>query len=80
MPDALPRSYISGSNALGPIRVQLISQKPDSLGRYLYTLLWLADYHPGHPDGEHAIRERGQVFFDVPPAPLSDPKEGNDNG
>jgi hypothetical protein len=25
----------------------------------------MADYHPGHPDGEHARRERGQHFFGV---------------
>jgi len=36
---------------------------PDERGRYLYTLLWTADYHPGHPLGENRIAERGQVFF-----------------
>jgi hypothetical protein len=40
-----------------------IESGPDSLGRYHFTLYWLADYHPGHPDGENVIRERGQCFF-----------------
>jgi hypothetical protein len=47
----------------------VIHSGPDDRGRYLYTLLWTADYHPGHPLGENRIAERGQVFF----APL--PKE-----
>lgn len=40
---------------------------PDSLGRYHYALFWMADYHPGHPAGEHGQRERGQHFFGKPP-------------
>ena len=40
---------------------------PDGLGRYSYTLFWWADYHPGHPDGEHARRERAQEFFGALP-------------
>jgi hypothetical protein len=38
----------------------------DSHGRCLFDLFWMADYHPGHPDGEHAHRERGQGFFGDP--------------
>jgi hypothetical protein len=45
-----------------PTRIEIHSG-PDSLGRYSYTLFWMADYHPGHPDGEHRIAERGQCFF-----------------
>jgi hypothetical protein len=40
---------------------------PDSEGRYHYGLFWLADYHPGHPEGEYRRAERGQHFFGVPP-------------
>ena len=40
-----------------------IRSGPDSLGRYSYTLFWMADYHPGHPEGEYARRERAQGFF-----------------
>ncbi len=39
-----------------------IHSGPDSRGRYLHTRFWMADYHPGHPDGEHRRAERGQVF------------------
>ena len=33
----------------------------DSHGRCAFTLFWMADYHPGHPDGEYRTAERGQV-------------------
>jgi len=36
---------------------------PDSVGRYHYAIFWLADYHPGHPDGENRTAWRGQHFF-----------------
>ncbi len=39
-------------------RVQTLTG-PDRLHIWAY---WLADYHPGHPDGEHRIAERGQFF------------------
>lgn len=48
-----------------------IDKGPDPLGRYSYTLFWTTNYHPGHPDGEYAIRERGQCFF----APLPSKKQ-----
>lgn len=35
---------------------------PDEQGRYVYTLFWMADYHPGHPLGEHRLAERAQIF------------------
>jgi hypothetical protein len=35
---------------------------PDGAGKYRYALFWTATYHPGHPDGENALRERGQHF------------------
>jgi len=76
MPDTLPRSYVTRYNRFGPVRVELHDEKPDRYGRYRYTMFWLADYHPGHPDGEHAIRERAQEFFAVPPAQ----GEENDDG
>ena len=44
-----------------------IRSGPDSLGRYSYTLFWMADYHPGHPEGEYARRERAQCFFSTLP-------------
>lgn len=40
---------------------------PDSHGRYHYALFWMADYHPGHPNGEDRWAERGQHFFGTPP-------------
>lgn len=36
---------------------------PDSLDRYTYGLFWMANYHPGHPDGEYRWAERAQIFF-----------------
>ena len=42
-------------------RIEIISG-PDDLGRYVHFRFWMADYHPGHPDGEHRLAERGQVF------------------
>ena len=46
-----------------------IHEGPDQNGHYLYTLYWTADYHPGHPDGEHRTAERGQVFRSNPYQP-----------
>ena len=40
---------------------------PDEHGRYHYARFWWADYHPGHPLGEHRRAERGQHFFGVLP-------------
>lgn len=40
--------------------------KTDRLGRCSFTLYWMADYHPGHPDGEYRTAERGQCFFADP--------------
>jgi len=42
----------------------------DSLGRCHFSLHWMTDYTPGHPDGEYVRRERGQHFF-------ADPREYN---
>jgi hypothetical protein len=47
-------------------RVEIMSE-PDSRGRVHYAAFWIAEYHPGHPEGEHMTRERGQHFFGVPP-------------
>ena len=38
----------------------------DTMGRSEFMLLWMDSYFPGHPDGEHQIRERGQCFFADP--------------
>ncbi len=35
-------------------------------GRCTFTLYWMADYHPGHPDGEYRRAERAQWFRDDP--------------
>ena len=48
-------------------RLELYSG-PDERGRYHFALFWMADYHPGHPDGEYRLAERGQHFFGTPPA------------
>lgn len=39
---------------------------PDRDGNYHYAMFWWADYHPGHPKGEHGWRERGQHFLGNP--------------
>lgn len=39
---------------------------PDKWKRYQFTILWWADYHPGHPQGEYRRAQRGQVFFANP--------------
>ena len=46
---------------VGPIRLEVFDG-PDRCGKWGYWLFWLADYHPGHPDGEDRIAERGQAF------------------
>lgn len=47
---------------------------PDHKNCSTFFLFWMADYHPGHPDGEHGWRERGQIFHCVPsPAELELP-------
>lgn len=40
-----------------------IYEGPNKQGDYHYALFWMADYHPGHPEGEHGLRERGQHFL-----------------
>ena len=44
---------------------------PDDYGRYHYAIFWMADYHPGHPEGEYGLRERGQHFHGVPPTDIN---------
>lgn len=34
----------------------------DEKGECSFSLFWMADYHPGHPQGEHRTAERGQCF------------------
>jgi hypothetical protein len=65
-------------------RIELF-KGPDSQGRYGYFVFWWADYHPGHPDGEHARRERGQVYFGTldhltPGTPVDDKRPARDPG
>lgn len=52
-------------------RIEFHDDGPDHLGRRRYTLFWMADYHPGHPDGEHGRRERGQCFHADPARALA---------
>lgn len=40
--------------------------KSDKEGRSHFSLHWMDDYFPGHPDGEHVLRERGQHFHADP--------------
>jgi len=49
--------------------------EPDELGRRSFTLTWLADYHPGHPDGEDRIDVRGQCFYADPEQYISPIRE-----
>ena len=48
-----------------PKRIEYLSSN-DKLGRCSFLLYWVANYHPGHPDGEHGWRERGQCFYADP--------------
>lgn len=54
------------------MRIEIIDG-PDRLGRYIYWLFWMANYHPGDPDGEYQWAERGQLFH----APLPSNKSFN---
>lgn len=38
----------------------------DTHGRCHFSLRWIDDYFPGHPEGEHVRRERGQHFHADP--------------
>lgn len=38
----------------------------DDRGRARFTLYWVADYQPGHPDGEQRRVIRGQCFYADP--------------
>jgi hypothetical protein len=42
-------------------RIEVL-EGPDDKGRWTFFVYWMADYHPGHPEGEHVCRERGQIF------------------
>ena len=53
------------SKGLQSTKIKYHSQS-DSLGRCKFSLSWMATYHPGHPDGEYRIAERGQCFFADP--------------
>ena len=58
--------------------VGVIHDGPDKDEKYLFTLYWWADYHPGHPDGEHRLAIRGQVYrsrIDTRPAVRWAPRE-----
>lgn len=46
-------------------RIEIYSG-PDNHGRYSFALFWMANYHPGHPLGEHRHAERGQHFLARP--------------
>ena len=39
-------------------RIEVVSG-PDAMGRYVHFRYWLADYHPGHPDGENRSSRAG---------------------
>jgi len=48
------------------MRIEYFS-KSDRLGRCHFSLSWVEDYIPGHPDGEYVPgRERGQHFYADP--------------
>ena len=40
--------------------------KSDTQGRCSFSLHWMAEYHPGDPQGEYRLAERGQHFFGDP--------------
>ena len=41
---------------------QIHSQKPNSEGKYTYTLFWLTDYLPSKPYDKNKVHSTGQVF------------------
>lgn len=43
-----------------------ITSGRNSEGKCAYNLHWLADYHPGHPEGEHRLGIRSQGYFADP--------------
>jgi len=45
MTNTNPKLNMRGENHSGP----------DSLGRCVFTLFWLANYHPGDPRGEYRL-------------------------
>ena len=48
-------------------RIEYYSKpNPKDGNRCHFALFWMADYHPGHPDGEHRVAERGQHFYADP--------------
>ena len=40
-----------------------VLSKPDAEGRSRFRLDWWDDYFPGHPEGEHKRRLRGQYYY-----------------
>ena len=43
-------------------RIQYYSKSDDD-GKCSFSLHWLVNYTPGHPDGEYKKRERGQHYY-----------------
>lgn len=43
--------------------IKITGTRPDALGRQSFSIYWLANYHPGHPEGEYRWAIRGQNFF-----------------
>ena len=48
------------------MRIEYITHTSDKLGRCMFFLHWMANYHPGDPAGEYRTTERGQCFFADP--------------
>lgn len=40
----------------------VVNSEPDKDDKSMLTLYWMDDFHPGNPEGEDGLRERGQVF------------------
>lgn len=49
---------------------------PDGQGRYTHFRYWMADYHPGDPQGEYRRAERGQIFFALLPEEFRQEAQG----
>jgi|SanBayMetagenome_1026888.scaffolds.fasta_scaffold13953_2 hypothetical protein len=59
-------SVIKDNDELTPCRVEYHDKEPDKYGRRSFMLYWMADYHPGDPQGEYRRAERGQVHVSIP--------------
>lgn len=67
---AVAKAHTRGLRPWLPHRAKVFAG-PDREGNYSWLIYWWDDYFPGHPEGEHVWRERGQVCCGIPPFKVS---------